>query len=92
MNLIDAIKELIYSLKEKEKYKSREMKRIFQWKRYLEWKGLTPQEKLSAKRILFVPIFAYLLRSFLNQNLLTVIILISGYLLYRKFDKGKLSK
>ena len=93
MNLRDAIKELVKTLNQKKNiYKDREMKRVFQWRRYLEWKDLSPKEKISAKRILFIPIFAYLLLVFFNENFLTIIILISGYLLYKKFEKGKLTK
>ena len=92
MDLLDALKKLVNNLNQKEKYKAREMKRIFQWRRYLEWKELSHKEKLSAKRILFVPIFAYLFLSFFNQNFITIIVLISGYLLYKKFEKGKLTK
>ena len=92
MNLRDAVKRLINTFNLNEKYKGREMKRVFQWRRYLEWEDLTPKEKISAKRILFVPIFAYLFLSFINHNLLTIIILISGYVLYRKIEKGKLTK
>ena len=92
MNLIDALKELVNTFNQKERYKDREIKRVFQWRRYLEWRDLSPQEKISAKRILFVPIFAYILLSFFNQNLLAIIILISGYVVYKKIEKGKLSK
>ena len=92
MNLIDALKGLVKTVNQKEKYKDKEMKRVFQWRRYLEWKDLSTKEKISAKRILLLPIFAYLILIFFNQNFLTIIILISGYLLYKKFDKGKLIK
>ena len=92
MNPLDILKKIANTFNQKEKYKDREMKRVFQWRRYLEWKHLSTQEKISAKRILFVPIFAYILFNFLNQNLLTIIVLISGYLLYKKLEKGKLTK
>ena len=70
------------------KYKRREMKRVFQWKRYLEWRDLTPEEKLSAKRFLFLPIFAYLIISIFNQNFLLIVLLLIGYVLYKKLEKG----
>jgi len=91
MDLMNALTELVNTLKQK-KYQDREMKRIFQWRRYLEWNDLSPQEKISFKRILFLPIFAYLILSFFNQNFLTIVILISGYLLYKNNEKGKLTK
>ena len=68
------------------------MKRVFQWRRYLEWKDLSPHEKISAKRILFVPIFAYLFLNIFNQYFLTIIVFLFGYLLYKKLEKGKLTK
>ena len=92
MNLIDILKDLVNTINQKEKYQARDMKRVLQWRRYLEWKGLSPKERISAKRILFIPIFAYLLLSFFNQNFLTIIILVSGYFLYKKYEKGSLTK
>ena len=92
MNLLDAFKELLNNFNQNKRYKGREMKRVFQWSRYINWKDLSPQEKISAKRILFVPIFAYLILSFFNQNFLSIIILISGYLLYKKLDKVNLMR
>ena len=65
------------------------MKRIFQWQRFLDWKGLTTQEKLTVKRLFFVPLIAYLLIAFIKQYSLTIIILILGYLAYKNFDKPK---
>ena len=66
----------------------REMKRVFQWKRYLEWRDLTPKEKLSAKRFLFLPVFAYLIIGIFNQNFLLIVLLLIGYVLYKKLEKG----
>ena len=63
------------------------MKRVFQWKRYLEWRDLTPEEKLSAKRFLFLPVFAYLIISIFNQNILLIVLLLIGYVLYKKLEK-----
>ena len=92
MHLIATLKELFNTINQQEKSKNREMKRVFQWRRYLEWKYLSPQEKISAKRILFVPIFAYLILLIFNENFIEIIILISGYLLYKKLEKGNLKK
>ncbi len=68
------------------------MKRIFQWQRYLNWKNLSPQEKLTVKRLLFLPIIAYFIIIFINQNALTLIFLIIGYFAYKNFEKGKIHK
>ncbi len=92
MNLIETLKELMYALHQQRKYKDRQMKRIFQWRRYLEWKNLTQEEKLSAKRLLLVPVAAYLVFAFLKEYAVTLAFFICLYLLYKKFEKGKLSK
>ena len=41
------------------------MKRVFQWRRYLEWNDLTGEEKLVAKRFLLVPLIAYFFFAFI---------------------------
>ena len=68
---------------------NRKMKRVFQWRRYFEWKHLTLEEKLSIKRLLFLPILAYLIHHFFKQNLLLIIFMICGYIIYKKLEKGK---
>ena len=67
MNPIDLLKELLSTFSKKAKYKDREMKRVFQWRRYLEWEDLSKHEKLAAKRLLFVPIGAYYVFTFIHQ-------------------------
>ena len=68
------------------------MKRVFQWRRYLEWKDLTPEEKLSAKRFLLIPVFAYLIIGIFNQNFSLIILFLIGYVLYKKFERGRIEK
>ncbi len=68
------------------------MKRVFQFRRYLEWRDLTIEEKLSAKRFLLVPVFAYLIIGILNQNLSLIVLLLIGYVLYKKLGKGGIVK
>ena len=92
MNLSDAFKELLNTFSQEGRYKNREMKRVFQLRRYLEWKELTYQERLAAKRLLFVPVAAYFLFAFINQYAFTIVFLICLYLLYKKLEKGKLKK
>ena len=92
MNPIYFLKELFNTYRKQERYKDRQMKRVFQWRRYLEWKELSQEEKLFAKRLLFVLIATYFVFTFLNQHSLTLVFLISLYFLYKKFEKGKLMK
>ncbi len=68
------------------------MKRVFQWRRYLEWKDLTPEEKLSAKRFILLPVFAYLIIGMFNQNLYLIVLCLIGYVLYKKYEKGGIVK
>ncbi len=92
MNSLDDLKFLFHSFFNREKTIPRKMKRVFQWRRYLEWKDLTSEERISAKRFLLIPVFAYLIISIFNQNFLLIVVLLIGYLLYRKFEKRGLAK
>ena len=92
MNRLDDLRVLFNSFFNREKTNEREMKRVFQWRRYLEWKDLTSEEKLSAKRFLFLPFFAYLIIFIFNKNFLLIVLLLIGYLLYKKFEKRGLVK
>ena len=68
------------------------MKRVFQWERYLVWRDLTPKERLSAKRFLLIPVFAYLIIGIFNQNLPLIVLFLIGYVLYKKFEKRGIEK
>ena len=92
MNQLDDLKILLNNLFNRKEPTGREMKRVFQWRRYLEWRDLTPEERLSAKRFLLIPIFAYLLIGIFNQNFSLIVLLLIGYLLYKKYEKGGIVK
>tara|TARA_Y100001968_G_scaffold167597_1_gene153451 strand:- start:16 stop:297 length:282 start_codon:yes stop_codon:yes gene_type:complete len=92
MNRFDELRILITSFFNRKESTTREMKRVFQWRRYLEWTGLTPEEKLSAKRFLLIPVFAYLIIGMFNQNFSLIVLFLIGYVLYRKFEKGGIFK
>tara|TARA_Y100001968_G_C19270359_1_gene673915 strand:- start:762 stop:971 length:210 start_codon:yes stop_codon:yes gene_type:complete len=68
------------------------VKRVFQWKRYLHWNDLSPEEKISAKRFLLIPVFAYLIIGIFNKNFTLIVLLLIGYMLYKKFEIGKIEK
>ena len=88
MKLLDDLRLFFNMFFNRGKSNRREMKRVFQWRRYLEWRDLTPEEKLSAKRFLFLPVFAYLIIGIFNQNFLLIVLLLIGYVLYKKLEKG----
>ena len=92
MNRLDDLKILLKSFFNMRESTRREMKRVFQWKRYLEWKDLTPEEKLLAKRFLLIPVFAYLIIGIFNQHFSLIVLFLIGYVLYRKFEKGGIVK
>tara|TARA_Y100001968_G_scaffold206636_1_gene189905 strand:+ start:118 stop:399 length:282 start_codon:yes stop_codon:yes gene_type:complete len=92
MNRLDDLRTLLNTFFSREKPNRREMKRVFQLRRYLEWKDLTVEEKLSAKRFLLVPVFAYLIIGVFNQNFSLIVLFLIGYVLYKKFEKGGIEK
>ena len=92
MNHLEDLKFLVNSFFKRRRSKRREMKRVFQWRRYLEWKDLTFEEKLSAKRFLLLPVFAYLIIGIFNQNLFLIVLLLIGYVLYKRLEKGGIIK
>ncbi len=92
MNPSDDLKTLLNSFFNRRKSTERKMKRVFQWKRYLEWRVLTPEEKLSAKRFILIPVFAYLIIGIFNQNFSLIVLFLIGYVLYKKYEKGNIVK
>tara|TARA_B100000700_G_C14768013_1_gene725361 strand:+ start:257 stop:529 length:273 start_codon:yes stop_codon:yes gene_type:complete len=76
----------------KKTYKAREMKRIFQFRRYLEWKDLTEQEKLTAKRLFLIPILAFPLLVMIKVYTPVFVTGLIVWFLYQRFDKGRLTK
>tara|TARA_Y100001968_G_scaffold299375_1_gene309977 strand:+ start:215 stop:496 length:282 start_codon:yes stop_codon:yes gene_type:complete len=92
MNRLDELRFLFNSRFNRHKTNRRKMKRVFQWRRYLEWKELTSEEKLSVKRFLLLPIFAYLIIWIFNQNFSLIVLFLIGYLLYKKLERGGIVK
>ena len=90
MNRLDDLRALLNSFFNKEEPEGRKMKRVFQWRRYLEWKNLTLEEKLSAKRFLLIPVFAYLIIEIFNQNFSFIVLFLIGYVIYKKFERGNI--
>ena len=92
MNRLDDLRVLFHSFLNRNQTTRRQMKRVFQWQRYLEWNELSTEEKLSAKRFLLVPVFAYLIIGILNQNFSFIVLFLIGYALYKNFEKGNIKK
>ena len=92
MNSLDDLKVLFNKFFIRNKPRRREMKRVFQWRRYLEWKELSREERLSAKRFLLLPVFAYFIIGIFNQYFSLLVLFLVGYFLYKKFEKGGIEK
>ena len=92
MKSIDYLKILLNNINYSKQNKERKMKRVFQLNRYLKWNELTSEEKLSFKRILLLPLFAYIILTFFNQNFLLIVVLLFLYVLYKKFDRTNIIK
>ena len=92
MNISDDLKVLLNRFSKAQAPKRREMKRVFQWKRYLDWKNLTTEEKLSVKRFFLIPVYAYVIVGVFNQNFSLIVLLLIGYVLYKKFERGGIQK
>ena len=92
MNFLNDLQSLFNVFYNNQKTNRRKMKRVFQLRRYIEWKDLSYEEKLSAKRFLLIPIFAYLIIDVLNQNLFLIVLFLIGYFIYKKFEKGNILK
>jgi len=72
--------------------KERNMRKIFQWQEYLNWKELSPKQKINLKRALLFPFLAFYVYSFLAKFTFSLLIIITLYFFIRFINKNKLSK
>jgi len=72
--------------------KNRRIKKIFQWREYLNWKKMTAQQKINFKRACLFPLAAYLIYSFLLEFTFPILIILSICYLVRFMNKNKLIK
>ena len=76
----------------KKNNKNRRIKKIFQWREYLNWKKMTIQQKLNFKRACLFPLAAYFIYSFLLEFTYPIIIILFICFLVRYMNKNKLIK
>ena len=74
------------------KKRERNMRKIFQWQEYLNWKDLTPQQKINFKRACLFPFLVYIVYSFLEKFTFSILIIIAIYFYVRFRNKNKLTK
>ncbi len=73
-------------------YKRRKMKKIFQWEEYLNWRKMSPKQKINFKRACLFPFLVYIVYVFLSQYSLPILLIIGIYFFIRFMNRNKLSK
>ena len=73
-------------------YKKRKMKKIFQWKDYLDWKKMTSNQKINFKRACLFPFLVYVVYFFLLRYSIAILIIFGIYYLVRFMNRKKLNK
>ena len=74
------------------KNKNRQIKKIFQWREYLNWKKMTRQQKINFKRACLFPLAAYFIYTFLLEFTYPILLIIVICFLVRFMNKNKLTK
>ena len=75
-----------------QKDKERKMKKIFQWREYLNWKNMTSDQKINLKRACLFPFLVYVVYVFLLKYSMAILLLIGIYYLVRFTNRKKLNK
>ena len=70
----------------------RNLKKIFQWEDYLNWRKMSAQQKINLKRALLFPFFALIIYNFLSDFTYAILLLIFIYLLIRYRNRRRISK
>ena len=74
------------------KKNERKMKKIFQWRDYLSWKKMSPNQKINFKRACLFPFLVYVVYFFLLKYSISILIVIGIYYLIRLKNRKKLNK
>ena len=72
--------------------KDRNLKKIFQWEDYLNWRKMSLQQKINLKRAFLFPFFAFFVYSFLSKFTYSILLLVFIYLLIRFKNRRRISK
>ena len=76
----------------RKKNKDRNLKKIFQWEEYLNWRKMSAQQKINLKRACLFPFLAIIVYNFLNKFTYAILLLICIYLLIRLKNRRRISK
>ena len=74
------------------KNRGRKMKKIFQWEEYLNWRKMSPKQKINVKRACLFPFLVYIVYEFLYQYSMAILLIIGIYFFMRFMNRNKLSK
>ena len=76
----------------RKKNKDRNLKKIFQWEEYLNWRKMTAQQKLNLKRACLFPFLAIIVYNFLTKFTYAILLLVCIYLIIRLKNRRRISK
>ena len=76
----------------RKKNKDRNLKKIFQWEEYLNWRKMSAQQKINLKRAILFPFLAIIVYNFLNKFTYAILLLICIYYLIRLKNRRRISK
>ena len=72
--------------------KDRNLKKIFQWEDYLNWRKMSAQQKINLKRACLFPFLVIIVFNFLTKFTYAILLLVSIYLLIRLKNRRRISK
>ena len=72
--------------------RKRNMRKIFQWREYLNWKKMNSTQKINFKRACLFPVLVYFVYVFLFKYSMSILILFGIYFLVRFSNRNKLKK
>ena len=76
----------------RKKDKDRNLKKIFQWEEYLNWRKMSVQQKINLKRACLFPFLAIFVFNFLNKFTYAILLLVCIYLVIRLKNRRRISK
>ena len=76
----------------RKKDNDRNLKKIFQWEDYLNWRNMSDQQKVNLKRACLFPFLALIVYKFLSEFTYAILLLVCFYLLIRLKNRKKISK
>tara|TARA_B100001109_G_scaffold36862_1_gene28878 strand:- start:1886 stop:2236 length:351 start_codon:yes stop_codon:yes gene_type:complete len=72
--------------------KDRNLKKIFQWEDYLNWRKMSRQQKINLKRACLFPFLAFFVYKFLSEFTYAILLLVCIYLLIRFKNRRRITK